>query len=314
MNYIIVGNTMVNDLLYSDKRLIKQILGGGVYCVSGLLPWTKDILYVSGVGPDFEVWYGDYFKDNQLSLQGLKYSLPKTNYNIVEYEADGQWREYSIYSETYFEDHKKDISIDVKDFIHLLTPHSKGLYTEARTHEAFWDDLGQIRKQFPQLKIMWEIPTEDALEPERKALTRQNIANCDQFSINLPEAKALFNLETELDCIKTLLQFKKPAFFRVGERGAYLINDGKVLFLGSVGASKAIDPTGCGNISTATVMYALCEGHSMEQSLTMANVTAYYNTRQYGPKTVYSEQELQDIQDLIEEYQPQCQYIDIEAQ
>ncbi len=311
MSYIIVGNTMVNDLLFTENRLIKQILGGAVYCVSGLLPWTQDVLYVSGVGKDFSEWYGDYFKINKLGYEGLKYSLPKTNYNIVEYADDGQWHEYSIYSPTYFEDHKEDISIEIEDFIHLVDDTSKGLYTESRVSESFWKNIHVLKEKFPNLKIMWEIPTEDALIEERRAHAIQNIDNCDMFSINLPEAKALFNLKDETACIKTLLTLNKPVFFRVGEKGAYLLMDDKALFLQSIGASKAIDPTGCGNISTTTAMFGLCEAYTPQRILAMANITAYYNTKQYGPKISYSQEELRDIEELIELYSEKSTYIEL---
>ncbi len=302
---------MVNDLLFTENRLIKKILGGAVYCVSGLLPWTDDILYVSGVGSDFQEWYGTYFDVNNLSYQGLKYSLPKTNYNVVEYAPDGQWHEYSIYTPTYFEDHKKDISMNVDDFIHHLSPTTKGLYTESRVIEPFWDNIPALKAQFPDLKIMWEIPTDDAYMQDRRDEAIKNIDNCDMFSINLPEAKALFDLNSETLCLQKLLEFKKPVFFRVGEKGAYLLMDHKALFLSSIGASEALDPTGCGNISTSTTMYGLCEGLKPQKILAMANITAYYNTKQYGPKISYSQEELRDFEELVKFYSEKCETIEL---
>jgi hypothetical protein len=310
MNYIIVGNTMINDLMFSKDKVVKEVLGGAVYCVSGLLPWTSNILYVSGVGTDFKHWYGNYFESNNLSYTGLKYCLPKTNYNIVEYAPTGQWHEYSIYSPTYFEDHKKDISIFINDFIQHITLQSRGLYTESRVDEAFWSDIDQLKTSFPQLKIIWEIPTEDAMDKKRQKASLKNIKNCDFFSINLPEAMSLFNVLSEMACIQALLNLNIPVFFRVGEKGAYLIDQNQVLFLESIGAFDALDPTGCGNISTATVLYGLCEHFPLETILAMANVTAYYNTKQYGPKLGYTETERQNIQDLVQKFQSKCVLID----
>lgn len=308
MDYIITGNTMINDLHFADNRQVKKVLGGAVYCVSGLIPWTNDILYVSGVGSDFKSWYGEYFDTNKLSYKGLKYCITKTNYNIVEYKPDGQWHEYSIYSKTYFEDHMKDIAINVNDFIDEVTNKTKGLYTESEIVDSFWNGVDLLKAQHIRLKIMWEIPTEDAFIKERREQVINNIKQCDMFSINLPEAKSLFCAKSEEECIKVLTSFHKPVFFRVGVKGAYLLMNGKTLFLGSVGASKAIDPTGCGNISTATAMYGICEGFSMERILAMANITAYYNTKQYGPKKSYSESEIKDINELVNHYSTKCEY------
>ena len=53
-------------------------------------------------------------------------------------------------------------------------------------------------------------------------------------------------------------------------------------YVPSVVIDKAEDPTGCGNSSTATAMYAFCEGYAPYEIAVMANVTAAYNLRQYG--------------------------------
>ena len=72
--------------------------------------------------------------------------------------------------------------------------------------------------------------------------------------------------------------------FRVGTKGLYSIADGKSYFVPCRRYNGSpVDPTGCGNSSTATGGMAFIEGYHPLMCGIMANLTAHYNVRQYGP-------------------------------
>ena len=49
-----------------------------------------------------------------------------------------------------------------------------------------------------------------------------------------------------------------------------------------------VDPTGCGNCSTAAAMWAYCEGYDLRQIASIANVAAAYNVQQFGPYPTFN--------------------------
>ena len=101
--------------------------------------------------------------------------------------------------------------------------------------------------------------------------------------MNLNEAKVFFGLDTLDDVLEELHKIGKPCFFRAGEKGAYMLQDGQTAFLPAVGTAESVDPTGCGNCSTAASLVGFAEGLGPWQTVAMANVAAGFNARQYGP-------------------------------
>ena len=69
--------------------------------------------------------------------------------------------------------------------------------------------------------------------------------------------------------------------FRVGHRGAYVVTKEDVIYLPPA-PGPVVDPTGCGNSSTAAALYAYCQGEDPLMVGIMANVTSSINIRQYG--------------------------------
>jgi sugar/nucleoside kinase (ribokinase family) len=93
----------------------------------------------------------------------------------------------------------------------------------------------------------------------------------------------LFGGKNETETIKAISDLDVPCFFRVGERGSYMILAGQSYFAPSVTVGPIVDVTGCGNASTAAALYGYCEGMSGERIAALANISAAYNLLQYGP-------------------------------
>lgn len=304
MRYIVAAMTIVNDLHYADGRVVNNVLGGGVYCLDGLLPFTNDACYVTVAGPDFEDYYGEWFKANGLSTAGVVRAIPKTHHNIVKYKPDGRWEEFSIYEEEYYRGCMEHHQLGAGDIVPFCDAETRGIYTESGLEEAFWrdEDLEKMRAAAPGVKIMWELPYNNVMEPQSRARFRENARKSDIYSINLPEGRVLFEKQHKEDVIEEIIKLGIPCFFRCGTEGAAMIVDGQVVFGGSVGVRDAVDPTGCGNCSTTTALYGYAEGWPLHRIVAAANVAAYYNSLQLGPYPSYTPRLREQIQRQAEQY------------
>ncbi len=288
--YLVTGSTIVNDMLYPDGRRVNGFLGGTLYTVNGILPYTGDLLFLSVAGPDFDGLYGDYFRRNGLRTDGVELSLPKTMYTLVEYSETGQWWEHSVYGREFEERIGTSWQIRADQVIRAGGDDVKGIYFESAADEEVWKDLDRIREACPNASVMWEVCTADAEVPERREKALELIRRTDLFSINRPEAMALFGASSEEEALEKLIAFGKPCFFRVGAKGSYMVQDGGAWFAPSVESGTSVDATGCGNCSTGASMYGFCEGFHPLKTAVCANVAAGVNARQYGPFPHYSEE------------------------
>ena len=283
MKYVVSGVTITNDVVFADGTESRGHLGGAVFSLGGVKCWQDDVAYVSAAGPDFDQYYGKYFRDNGLSAAGVRCTLPYTHYDIVKYYPDGRWYEYSIYGETYFADHREAMENTAEMVAAVCGPETKGIYIDSGGERVIWNEFEKIRGAAPGAKIMWELPTSHCLQPELKARTLEVIGMVDMYSLNLPESKEFFGTDSEEASVAAIIALGKPCFFRVGQKGAYWIADGKATFARPVDVDISVDPTGCGNCSTAAAMVGAAEGWDPLMIAIKANIAAGLNARQYGP-------------------------------
>ncbi|MDK2981087.1 MAG: hypothetical protein PWQ55_1434 [Chloroflexota bacterium] len=283
MRYLVTGCTLLNDMNYSDGSKAEGFLGGTIYTLAGVKPFTDDVLFITTAGPDFDQYFGDYYRQNGLSTEGVQFVLPKTEYRILDYAPDGRWWEYSKYGKE-FQEKWEPVALITADFvIHNASEETLGIYFESGVHESVWKDLAGIRQAAPNAKIMWEIPTYDIDNPEVKEEMLALIEQVDMYSLNLPESMTFFGTQSEEESIQAILEVGKPCFFRVGIKGAYMIQDGKAWFAPAVGVEESVDATGCGNCSTGTAMYGYCEELHPLKTVVLANLSAALNALQFGP-------------------------------
>jgi len=301
MEYLATGCTRLNDMIYPDDSKVEGFLGGTLYTVTGIKPFTDSVLLITTAGPDFDHYYGDYFQRNKLSKVGVQFVLPQTEYTILEYDADGRWWEYSKYGDAYMRDWGETTLIKAEYVIKNSSPKTKGIYFESSIRESVWQGLNDIRRAAPNAKIMWEIPTGDTDDPEIAKNVFELINKCDMYSINLPESFTLFGTMSEEDSIQRIIEIGLPCFFRVGEKGAYMITHGKAWFAPAVQPEKSVDATGCGNCSTGAAMYGICENLHPLKTVMLANLAAQLNAMQYGPYPQFTESLRQNLFNKAEE-------------
>ncbi len=286
--YLITGSVIVNDILYPDGSLVKNFLGGSIYTVNGILPYTDDLLFLSAAGPDFDALYGDYFRKNGLSAEGIEISFPRTHHTLVEYAQSGEWEEHSIYGEEFEKLYGTYPLAKPEYVIGHGGEDVKGIYFESGAGEEVWKGLSKMREACPNAIFMAEIATSETRDPESRKKVMELIEKIDMYSINRPEAMALFRTDSEEESIEEIIRLGKPCFFRLGRKGSCMIQDGKAWFAPSVESAGSVDSTGCGNCSTGASLYGYCEGLHPLKTACYANVAAGVNARQYGPFPEYT--------------------------
>jgi sugar/nucleoside kinase (ribokinase family) len=286
--YLITGSVIVNDMRYPDGSMAKGFLGGSIYTVNGILPYTDDLLFLSAAGPDFDSLYGDYFRRNGLSEEGIEICFPKTHYTLVEYAPSGEWQEHSIYGEEFEKLYGTYPLAKAAYVIDHGGEDVRGIYFESAAAEDVWKDLEEMRKACPNAVFLAEIATSETKDPASRDRVLDLINKIDMYSINRPEAMALFGTKSEEESIEAIIALGKPCFFRLGKKGSAMIQDGKAWFAPSVESTSSVDSTGCGNCSTGASLYGYCEGLHPLKTACYANVAAGVNARQYGPFPEYT--------------------------
>ena len=286
--YLITGSVIVNDMRYPDGSEVKGFLGGSIYTVNGILPYTEDLLFLSAAGPDFDLIFGDYFRRNGLSQEGIDICFPKTHYTVLQYSQNGEWFEKSIYGEE-FEKLYGPYPLAKSEYVIKHGGEDvKGIYFESRVQEEVWKDLDAMRRACPNAAFMAEIGTVDTKTPELKDKIFDLISKIDIYSLNRTEAMDLFKTGNEEESIEAIIKLGKPCFFRMGKKGSCMIQDGKAWFAPSMESTTSVDSTGCGNCSTGASLYGYCEGFHPLKTACYANVAAGVNARQYGPFPEYT--------------------------
>ncbi len=282
MKYIIAGPTIVNDVVYADGSRVDGMTGGAVFCAAGLALWSDSILYVSNVGPDFESYYGRFMDAYGFSRAGLRFALPYTNHTTLVYRPDGLHDEISVFSPDVEAEIDRLEPITARQVAEACADDTVGIYVEARESSAFWDDLPLIREA-TDAKLLWELPTSAATEPQRRAATLAVLPKCDLFSLNLMEARILFRQEDEAGVARVIREMGLRCYLRLGARGSRVVAPEGDAFVPSVTVGPIVDATGCGNASTAAALYGFCEGFEPRKTAAIANLSAAYTLLQVGP-------------------------------
>lgn len=282
MDYIVAGYNMLTDIYYADGSTLENSPGGSFYSASGVKFWRDSVAYVGTAGPDFDTWYGDWFRKNRIDCRVIP-CLPHTLKYTLEYRPDGIWSERCLYGDDY-ERMAKDVGrITPEMFAACADENTKGIYIEASLSAKIADHFREVKRLIPHGVLMWEINGDDLRDPQARDAINRRIGQVDAFSMNFDEATGFFGTDDKDAILHALTAYQKPCFFRQGELGSGIICGEKAVFAPAVGVENSVDPTGCGNCSTAAAMVGLAEGKSYEETSAMANIDAAYCAGQFGP-------------------------------
>jgi sugar/nucleoside kinase (ribokinase family) len=299
MEYLVGGYTMVNDIVLADGSIMDNKLGGSVFAAAGIKLWRDSLVYVGVAGSDFSDIYGEYFRANGI-VTGVNEAIPSTLRYVLKHNPDGSWNEYCKLDPEATASAAKASALTIDMFAPYCDVDTKGIYLEAPVDSEIANSFAKLKSLMPNGRIMWEIMTADLMSPKKRDKVLEKIGQADIYSMNFNEARAFFGVNSIEEATNALLDLGKPCFFRAGATGAYMIQNGRVAFLASVGTENTIDPTGCGNNSTAAALVAFAEGLSMRETLAMANISASYNARQYGPWPLLTPQVRREAEDMLD--------------
>lgn len=283
-DYIIVSTAVTDEVTEADGTKAGCFLGGaGIYALSGVRLWTKDAVIVTGIGEDFDIAYRTWFRDSGCREDGLLVKDAHTAISHVQYHEDGERTEHSEYGE----EHYRHLEAQPEELEPFLT-QAKGVYIFKDLPETYWKKIIMSRRKH-RFRLMWEINAEAAV-PERAGDVRKLAEHCDMLSLNRTEAMRLLQTKDLASVIDRLLTWKVSLIYlRAGEKGAYVLANGKVYRIPSEMHVQVKDPTGAGNSSTAAVMYGFCEGFTPEECGIMGSISAARVIEQYGPPVITDE-------------------------
>lgn len=276
MNYYIGSTSVIDNLYFPDGREIKNVPGGaGIYALAGAKLWSDEVELRCGIGADYQAIFEAWYQVNHLSMASLTVVDPVTPVTEVHYHEDGERDEISKYGS----EHYKLFEFKNSDLLRLATEKC-GIYVFRNADETFWAPYLELTDR--RATVLWEIAA-DACNPENYPMVIRVLQQIDVLSINLQEAKDLFQLDSEEAVIARLIQLKVPMIFlRLGKRGQKFIQNGQVTFVPSLTNAKVVDVTGGGNSSTGAVLVGYCQGQSAIEMGNMANQSAIMCLSQYG--------------------------------
>lgn len=294
MDYIIASVAVTDEIHFFNNTGIEQSAGGaGIYAMSGIKIWNDNVRLVTGVGNDYMDKYGEWYRKNNLSMEGLIVKDEKTPHTVIEYFEDGERKETSLYGDSHF----RNIEVTPEE----LAPYfhtAKGIYIFKNADLEFWRKVLQIHK-CSKAKLMWEISSDSATFEKRSEV--QDIAeNLDIFSINKTEAFHLLHVNTIQDAIDEFKTWNTPLiFFRLGQEGAYMIAGQDAVLAESVKNLKVMDTTGGGNSSSGAVLYGYCENKNLRTIGLMGSISAAICISQYGVPEVIDRELRQKAESVL---------------
>ncbi len=305
MEYLAVGSLIVNHVHFLDGSKNENLLGGGaLYSYCGLLQFSDSTLLVTAAGLDYERWFGKWIDNNDISREGILIRSEWTNNTNLQYFEDGKWEETSIYGKDYGSWAFGLFTIFPDDFEKFISPDTKGISVCHAIDKAYFDRVNCLRQKYG-VKVMQELPTGECKAKNFERFKDIILPNVDIYSLNKPESFALFSVDTVEEAIEIIKELGVPCYYRVGKKGAYMIMDGEVAFMPSVAVrtkEEEIDPTGCGNSSTATALVGFCEGKEPLMIAAMAAVTAGHIVLQNGPYPNYKAEDRARARELAEKF------------
>jgi sugar/nucleoside kinase (ribokinase family) len=290
---LIVGSVLI-DRISRGGTVTGEILGGaGLYALSGAALWSRSALLVTGIGEDLDAHVGRWLDENGLSRAGLRIVAEPTARNIIEYESETRRTERPLYGPEHF-DRLKPRFLDLAPWL----GRARSAYVFGSSAESFWDELPAARARHG-FRVLWEIST-DACFPANRPEVTARLSAIDAFSLNEPEAAALFGVEGTDQLIAAVGLLPVPTYLRAGRRGSYLAARGRVFFIPGHPVAS-VDVTGAGNAYSGGVLAGLALGYDPLTAGQMGTIAAAFAVMQHGPPASGHEQTRKQAQAALRE-------------
>ena len=258
--FITAGSANVDHIIPYSKETKPGIrLGGGaVFSAEGLRLWDDSVALAVYTGKDFDSFYGEWLRNNDIDYSGVVAMTEHTRQVDIIYNKEGTFD-----TEDHFPDEYSDYAdkIDRKLLEPCVGGETVGIHILGTT---FPDIIGDISKMCRERSIKFGVEFEVFNlfgKSGNHELMKELAGFADYFSINYYEAERLFpGVRDYQDAIEELMSYGVPCFFRVGTDGAYFLYESKTYFSPLINRFGNVDATGCGNSSTSTTFWAMCQG------------------------------------------------------
>lgn len=272
--YLVCGNVMIDQIIQNNYLTTSHLGGPAAFALAGIKMFCDDVKIVCNIGNDYQNNFASFFYNNNCDLSGLTILDKPTLRSYLSYQQDGSYNWQADENLPLFE-------FKFNNLINNIDSDSKAIYLFMYPKDDFFNHINQL-KQKHNFKIMWEYGSfaqtklEDSFE---------ELKYVDYFSLNRTDASAAFNTDKfdDLANIRIIQQLPvKYTYYRVGDKGAYLISKDFVYFCPVYKLYPNVDPSGCGNTSSAVIMYSLNEKDDPITALAKAALAASENAKEYG--------------------------------
>jgi len=277
MRYIIASTAVTDEICLADGKKVGKVAGGaGIYALCGIKVWCDDVLLVTGVGQDYRSIYGQWYEDNDISMEGLMIKGNRTPHTVVQYLDNGEREETPLYGLEHYQK-MESAPEDLEPYFQTAS----GIYIFKNSNTCFWEKIIQMKKN-SKVVIMWEIAN-DATYVDNKEHVKDIARNFEILSINLTEAKNLLEKEGLEEIIEEFQTWgMELIFLRMGSKGAVMITPSQKMKVPSMEGVHVVDPTGGGNSSSGAVLYGFCKGYDLRSCGQMGNISAAMCISGYG--------------------------------
>ena len=287
MHYLAAGQTSLDKTTFPGGKVEGPYLGGtALFGYGGIRLWDDDCAPVANTGADFDRYFGDWMRENHIAPQYLKTVYDHTHMTNLTYQEDGSYENQKTPQEKLHSAFLYGMSNCTIEQLEHAAADSKGLYLYLEPIElTFWKNLAQMKARH-SFALMWE-PGFSTCEERfcTRVLAIYEILRPEMSSLYHFEACTLFGTDDLEEIFVKIEALHIPFFFyRAGRKGAWALSGGHRFFVPSIDIepSPAVDPTGCGNTTTAAAMYGWLRTKNPVMAAIMANISGGFNVRQRG--------------------------------
>jgi sugar/nucleoside kinase (ribokinase family) len=280
-DYTIWSQINVDEVvLWEDPDPRVQLGGAATYAALGarlVSPPERTVRVVGCVGADFQPEFWQWFEDHGIDASGLEVRSDHTPRSKLVYGRDGERVEYPLLGQEHF----RQLSLDVAA-VPPVNLGCRGLYVFREAQRDFWDELLACTR-VSGAKVLWEIDR-TSCQPGCWADSSAVMKEVDVFSISHAEATLLLDCDDVLKCLDSLRSCCEGVLlYRMGARGSYVAESGRVLRVSAVTSMKVVDPTGAGNAYGGAFLAAWCEEAGLERASRLAAGAAGVVLGEWGP-------------------------------
>lgn len=286
MEYVIATTVSTDEVHLADGTVFENQPGSaGFYALAGIRVFTDRVAICGGIGPEYLPRHEKWYRDNQVSTEGLVLRSEISPTIVIHYYPDGSRTDEPNIGLQEF----RALDPSPDEVFQCCDQNTKGVYVFKAVERDYLDALigGKLRFGY---KLMWEI-SEDACKPENIDVIESYLKDIDVFSINRGEAKLLYGTEDEQEAERRLLAASPNwIFLRRGAEGAHMLVGGKSYPCPSIPGIPVVDTTGGGNSSSAAVLYACCEGYDPQMAGCMGSAAAAEMLAQFGVPELFTKE------------------------